>query len=104
MGTISDGPCLQESERQGKDCNCPQSPQMPQRPFRSQNYRSFQKNAKSVNPLVQVTSALTDVFPRVTDKTEGFSRKRLGVVSPNIKSLALNRVFVQPCQLQISQS
>lgn len=27
------------------------------------NYWSFQKNAKIANPLVQVTSALTDIFP-----------------------------------------
>lgn len=28
-----------------------------------ENYWSFQKNAKIANPLVQVTSALTDLFP-----------------------------------------
>lgn len=67
------------------------------------NYWSFQKNAKIANPLVQVTSALTDLF-LVTDKTEGFSHKVLGVVSPRIKSLALNRVYVQPCQQPVSPS
>lgn len=68
-----------------------------------QNYWSFPNNANSANLLVSLTSALTDVFPVSQIKTKGSSHKGLRVVSPRIKSLALNHVFVQTCQLYISQ-